>query len=71
MHPFGCLGGVQIGNIPFILKFLKFKISFHFIAFDLGSVATWHSHPAPHFFCLFVILDVPLLEEFILLQKLY
>lgn len=53
MPPFGCLVGVQISNISFILKFLKLKIPFHFIAFDLGSAATWHRRPAPHFcFCL-------------------
>lgn len=49
MHPFGCLVGVQISNIPFLLKFLKFKIPFPFIAFDLGSPATCHSHPELHF----------------------
>ena len=70
MHPFGCLVGVQISNIPFLPKFLKFKIPFHFIAFDPSSVASRHSHPVLRF--VFVCdLDVPLLDEFHPLEKLY
>lgn len=67
----GALGGVQISNIPFILKFLKFKIPFHFIAFDLGSVGYMAQSPRTAFLLLFVILGVPSLNKCTLLGKNY
>lgn len=55
MHPFGCLVGVQISNIPFLLKFLKFKNTFSLYCIWSGFSSYMPQSPRAAFLFWFVI----------------